>query len=327
MPPLDRAAALVVSFLLPACLLNRSTELSHGPAGPVMPTIQLAKGGQSDEPPLAPITVAARPMGEASGLAILPVRAESPVGAADRAMPAHFEEPTGGRNAEPPEPKRADSPLLAALKCYLNKSPEQAAQCLESMDPADRDLLTALLPLAVRLGDGALKSADPQDLAAVVADVQALVGPLRERAALEVPKLCFCRPKATPAQFGRYEQIEENHRFRPGEVVGLYVEVRNIICAPNGADYRTQVAMSMEVHNEQGETVWRSDPPARPDRSLSPRQDYCHVGWFKVPSDLPAGAFTLSLKVTDVPTGRTARRSLDFRVTTVKDVRSGGTSE
>jgi hypothetical protein len=42
---------------------------------------------------------------------------------------------------------------------------------------------------------------------------------------------------------------------------------------------------------------------------------------------MPAGAYTLWLKVTDVPTGRTTRRALDFRVTTVKDVRSGGNSE
>ena len=42
---------------------------------------------------------------------------------------------------------------------------------------------------------------------------------------------------------------------------------------------------------------------------------------------MPAGAYTLWLKVTDGPTGRTARRALDFRVTTVKDVKSGGTSD
>jgi hypothetical protein len=294
-----------------------------------MPAIQAARGGQSAEPSMAPVVVAARPPVEPNGGEIQPVRAAPTALTTDRVVTADETVPAAEADTAPEavEPKRPESPLLDALKCYLNKSPEQAAKCLETMDSADRELLSTLLPLAVRLGDGALKTSDPQDLAAVVADVQGFVGRLRGRAALEMPKLCFCRPKATVAQFGRYEQIEENHRFRPGEVVGLYVEVQNVLCAPHGSDYLTQVQMAIEVHNEQGETVWRFDSPARPDPSLSPRQDYCHVGRFALPGNLPAGAYTLWLKVTDVPTGRTARRSLDFRVTTVKDVRSGGTSE
>jgi hypothetical protein len=87
------------------------------------------------------------------------------------------------------------------------------------------------------------------------------------------------------------------------------------------------VQTAIEVHNDRGETVWRSDPPPRSEPTLSPRQDYCHVGRFALPANTPPGAYTLWLKVTDVPTGRTARRPLDFRVTTVKDVRSGGVGD
>lgn len=333
-PTLDRAALLAVSLLLPmvpACVATQPGEVARGRtlSGPIMPPIQVARVDQTDEPPLAGVVVAARPLGEPKSLAILRVRADSAVGADDRVQAANAEEtatdpPGVGTSADP---KRTDSPLVAALRCYLNKSPEQAARLLESMDQADRDLLTALLPLAVRLGDGALKSADPQDLAAVVADVQTIIGPLRERAALEVPKLCFCRPVATPARFGNYDLLEENHLFRPGDVVGLYVEVRNFTSAPHGSDYRTRVQTALEIHNDRGETVWRCDPPPRSDMSLSPQQDYCHVGRFALPANMPAGAYTLWLKVTDMPSGRTTRRSLDFRVTTVKDVRSGGVGE
>jgi hypothetical protein len=170
-------------------------------------------------------------------------------------------------------------------------------------------------------------SADPQDIAVLVANIETLLGPFRERAAVEVPKLCFCRPVAGQARFGMYDLLEENHLFRPGEVVGLYVEVRNFTSVPQGSDYRTQVQTAIEIHNDRGETVWRCDPPPQTDPSLSPRQDYCHVGRFALPSNMPAGAYTLWLKVIDVPTGRTTRRSLDFRVTTVRDVRSGGAGE
>ena len=72
-------------------------------------------------------------------------------------------------------------------------------------------------------------------------------------------------------------------------------------------------AHTVEIRNSDGEIVFRFDSPNRADSSLSPRQDYCHFGRFTLPN-LPPGAYTLWLKATDVPTGRSARRSLDFRV-------------
>ncbi len=293
-----------------------------------MPAVQVARTNQSVEPPSAGVIAVARPPCEPKTLPILQLPADSAIGVAEQEREPTDESTTevtlAGLSAHP---EHNESPLVAALRCYLNKSPEQAARMLESMDQADRDLLTALLPLAVRLGDGALKSANPQDIAAVMADLQAIVGPLRERAALVVPKMCFCRPVATPARFGVYDLLEENHLFRPGDVVGLYVEVRNFTSAPHGSEFQTRVQTALEIHNDRGEMIWHCDPPPRSDTSLSPQQDYCHVGRFALPPDMPAGAYTLWLKVTDVPTGRTTRRSLDFRVTTVKDVRGGGTSE
>jgi hypothetical protein len=327
MPPLDRVALLAASVLLPSCVLNRPADITH--TAQVMPAVpvQVARVGpshsnQTDEPPLAAILVASASSASPNVSTIVPARAEMPAAKAAPVPAAPADEST--TETPNPEPKSDDSPLLAALKCYLNKSPAQAARYLEGLDPAGRDLLTALLPLAVRLGEESLSSAEPQDLATLVADLQMLIGPLRERAALEVPKLCFCRPKAAPAQYGMYELLDENHRFRPGEVVGLYVELRNFTCAPHGDDFRTHVQMAIEVHNDRDEVVWRCDPPSRADPSLSPRQDYCHVGRFALPANLPAGAYTLWLKVTDVPTGRAARRSLDFRVTTVGETKTGG---
>jgi hypothetical protein len=321
MPRLDRVALLAAGLLLPACSALESGQVVQTAPAPMMPAVQVAKAtNESDEPPLADILVASKQAPPRN--LILPAHAESVVAEAD-VNPRGLEEVVpAGFSARQQTP--AEGPLVAALRCYMNKSPEQAARCLQEMEQPDRELVAALLPLAVRIADGGLKSADPEDLATVVANMQAMCEPLRERAALDVPKLCFCRPKAAPAQFGSYELLEENHRFRPGELVGLYVEVRNFTSAPHGDDFRTQVRMTIEVHNDRHETVWRFDPPALNERSLSPRQDYCHVGRFALPANLPAGAYTLVLKVSDVPTNRTKERSLDFRVTTVKDVRSGG---
>jgi hypothetical protein len=173
-----------------------------------------------------------------------------------------------------------------------------------------------LTPLALRLCDGSLLRADPQDVAVAVEQINVLLAPIRARAALEIPKLCFCRPVSTPARFGTFERLEENHRFKAGETVAIYMELRNFSCTPQDADFGTHVVSSVEIHDAEGKVVFRFDSD-RAETSLSPRQDYCHIGRFTLPT-LPAGAYTLWLKATDVPTGRVARRSLDFRLASNK---------
>lgn len=218
------------------------------------------------------------------------------------------------RPLEPHDPP--DSSLVEAVRSYEARLPQQAAAKLAACDGPSREVLTRLLPLAIRLSDGSASKADPQDVAALIEQVNTALAPLRARAALEIPKLCFCRPLTAPARFGAYERLDENHRFRPGETVGLYMELRNFACLPHNAEFATHVASSVEIHDAGGNVVFRFDCE-RTEPSLSPRQDYCHVGRFALPA-LPPGAYTLWLKATDVPTGRNARRSLDFRVATEK---------
>ena len=183
MSRLECAALLASSMLLATlsgCVTTPPGEVTRGNAAvpASMPPIQVAHANQTDEPPLAPIVLAPRPAGESNAPTILRVRADS-ASLTNREVPANIDIEAADPRGIPAsvEPKSAESPLIAALRCYLNRSPEQAARCLEEMDQADRDLLAALLPLAVRIGDGTLKSADPQDVSTFVADLQALIAP------------------------------------------------------------------------------------------------------------------------------------------------------
>jgi len=208
-----------------------------------------------------------------------------------------------------------DPPIAAVTEPVKNIELRPTLTPIERTASPERP--SAIVSLAMKLSDGSLLRADPQDVAAAVEQVNTLLAPLRTRAALEIPKLCFCRPIAAPARFGAYERLDENHRFRPGEMVAVYMELRNFSCTPKDGDFATHVVSTVEIHDADGKIVFRFDSPDRADSSLSPRQDYCHVGRFTLPV-LPAGAYTLCLKATDVPTGRTARRSLDFRLASTK---------
>jgi hypothetical protein len=203
-----------------------------------------------------------------------------------------------------------DEPPISPLQPVESPRPVPPP-ALESREPPN-----PMMVLATRLCDGSLLQSDPQDIAAAVEQLNTLMAPLRARAALEIPKLCFCRPIAAPARFGTFEKLDENHRFRPGETVGVYMELRNFSSTPQGGNYAVCVQSTIEIHDSQGQVVFRFDAD-RTDSSLSPRQDYCNVSRFTLPA-LPSGAYTLWLKTTDTPTGRSARRSLDFRVASTK---------
>src|SRR5204862_7515770 len=113
----------------------------------------------------------------------------------------------------------------------------------------------------------------------------------------------------TAGRSGVYELLDENHLFRPGEMIALYMEVRNFTCSARGDDYQTHIGTAIEIRDEHGQVLNHYDID-NSDPSLSPRHDFCNGLRFPLPS-LPPGAYTLELKATDVPSGRTAKRSLD----------------
>jgi hypothetical protein len=308
--------------MLPACcttcpLLNpaRVPEGDVEPtvaAGPTMPAVRVGRRAETDRPVRLWLreTLTARVPGRRLDPPV-PLSVEV---AAER-VDAVTAEPVRVQEPSPAAVERVDPPLIEALRCYQNKSPEQAAEYLRQCDRAGREMLSCLLPMAVKLAESDIAKADPQDLAALAEQVQCLLTPLRERAALEIPKLCFCRPVTTAGRSGVYELLDENHLFRPGEWVALYMEVRNFTCSPRGEDFRTHIGTAIEIRDEHGQVLRHYDID-NADPSLSPRHDFCNGLRFPLPS-LPPGAYTLELKATDVPSGRTAKRSLDFRVTTV----------
>jgi hypothetical protein len=216
----------------------------------------------------------------------------------------------------------AEEPLVQALRCFLNKQPAEAVELLQHYDKANQEALLALLPLAVRLTEGDLKTVGPQELNATLDQLQTLTQPLARRAALRVDKLCFCREIR---RFGVYDPLPDAcpafqaaSDGRRGELIRVYAEVRNFCSKPDSPYYVTELASKVEIFL-QGTTdkpIWSYDFRVQPDRSRTPRHDYFINYEFCVPPNLPPGHYTLWIQVKDVLSQpqRTARRSLDFQV-------------
>jgi hypothetical protein len=223
----------------------------------------------------------------------------------------------------PPVPP--DPPLVAALRALMEKRPAEALDLLKGYDKASQELLLCLLPLAARLTEGGLQQPNPGEMAAVLEQLRALERPLAERAALGIDKMCLCRKIDS---YGVYQKVPDDWAYatgvgdQPGELVQVYVELRNFASKQQGNSYETCLASSLEIRDYRGTLVWRRDFQAQPDHSHSPRHDYFINYRFAVPPHVPPGSYVLWIQVKDLtgqpgkdaPAYRTARRSLDFRV-------------
>lgn len=227
---------------------------------------------------------------------------------------------------DPPPPvavpsRPPDAPVVEALRCVLDGRPGVAFDLLQRYDPLSRDALLALLQVAVPLGEGGLEHASPQVTTALLEQLNSLEALLRKRAPLAIEKMCFCREVRA---FGKYSPLPPDYAFQtgsaglPGELVQVYVEVRNVACRPHGSVYETELTGRVEIHDFRGNRVWDREFENQPDCSRTPLRDNYVTFRFNVPRGLPAdSAYTLWVYVKD--TGeegvvKQARRSLDFRV-------------
>jgi hypothetical protein len=231
--------------------------------------------------------------------------------------------------AEPPAvptPPAPDAPLVSALKCALEKHPEEASQVLDKYDQSDRELLLALMQLAAGIDKKDLESLSSAEAAGTLERLRLLTAQLRRRAPLSLDKVCFCK---TIDGFGQYEPRPAEYEFRagsegqPGERVQVYVEVRNFSSAARQEQYETRLSSSLAILDEKRQEVAKMTPETSIDVSQTPRQDYFLNFQFHVPAKLKPGLYTLQVTVQDVtpPAPRAAKtarapamRSLDFWV-------------
>jgi hypothetical protein len=222
-------------------------------------------------------------------------------------------------------PEANEPPVLAALRCLLEKQSPEALEALQKYDKRTQETLLAMLPLAARLSEGGVEKMTPQERAALLEQLGKATASLRGPAQLSVEKMCYCR---RISNYGMYDPLADDHEFaggvekRHGELVQLYVEVRNFTNRRNGAFYETALRSKLEIRDKHGGGLAaRMDFPAQPDHSLSPRQDYFIHYQFYVPTRMEPGDYVLTIELHDenAPAGevngpRGAQRTLPFRV-------------
>ncbi len=309
----------LINLLMTGCLFSGSSGADHAPFS----VFGLHAPDQGEpEAPDGKSNYQVRPVPSGPLEAVQPVKHEEAPGPIVSA-PVQVR-PIVTATASPAGPKEADAPLVAALRCALEKHPREAGKLLDAGARPNRDLLLALVRLTAELDGRDLDRLPPEELAASLEQVAGIVRALRQKAPLTLGNVHFCR---RITGFGRYEALPVGHSFQvgagkqPGERVQVYAEVRNFRSVLREGQFETVLASSLEVRNEQGRREVMMNLGSCTDRSQTPRQDYFLNFQFHVPPRLPPGLYTLWVTVKDVTLrggqpgpAREARTSLDFKV-------------
>ncbi len=213
-------------------------------------------------------------------------------------------------------------PLADALQYILDNRHDEALRCLQAYDPQTQELFLGLLPALSILSKKKLTELSAAEVSVLHEQLHSLLGTLRPRTPLAIGKVCYCeRVKG----YGNYKPLPEGHAFaapfgnRPGELVQLYVELRNFANAARHGAFETRFSSSVEICDSRGEPVWsyRFEDEKQPIRSRTQLNDWYNNYSFHVPRSLPPGVYRLTIQVADetLPDSRrVARHSLEFRV-------------
>ena len=200
--------------------------------------------------------------------------------------------------------ERIEDPIVIALDLLLqNRGPEADSQ-LQVYSPATRDVFLRALPLLELMHRKGFEGLDVDDVAAlksILAGLDAVIGP---RAALSIPELHFCD---AITGFKIYRPLPADHAFlaargdRPGELVQLYMEMRNLGSRPDGGQFVTDLACEVEIVDEAGRSRWahRFRPEDLRLTSRSRLLDYYHNFSFYLPASLTPGRYRLVVRLSD----------------------------
>lgn len=193
-------------------------------------------------------------------------------------------------------------PIVMAVECLLDNRHEEAQRHLQNYDPKTQEFLMRILPtLSLVARNNALS---PADIAAVDESLKGLRYYLQVNSEFAISKLNFCE---SIKGYAIYKPLPADHLFvaaqpdRPGELVQLYVEIKNFGSRSNQGLYETLLSSHVEIRDEKGETKWlhRFRPDDLKLVSRTRLGEYYHNYTFPLPSNLPPGSYHLIVVMTD----------------------------
>ncbi len=221
--------------------------------------------------------------------------------------------------------KRDHVALLRALELMFTDRPREAIKYLQVYDKDTQEIFLRLLPPLTIFVRKSLDEMSPQEIAVIDQQLNGLLQKIRPRSELQISQMAYCK---RIRGFGSYDSLPDNHTFltgvenRPGELVQLYVELKNFVSEPSKTnEYVTKLSCAIELHDTNNRKVWSHhfDRNETTHRRAARLTDFYSNYSFYVPN-LPAGTYQLTVQIVDETLPefrRIARKSLDFRASPI----------
>jgi hypothetical protein len=306
-------SAAAAALLLPACLHVTTTsppEVRAGAAGGGKAAAKVTTEHKTDFGIFTsrPGTVVHTRPADADATARKP--------AGDSGPPASPPPPEAIRPAGEPDPLSLppltappgllpEPPLVAAVREFVAGRPERALSHLQALPPANQDFALAMLPV-LATGVATDLAGSPDETAELVDHLRTAADRLEGRAALRIGAVALCRHVD---RFGVYEPLPGGHRYSPGHLAQVYLEVRNLTSqparGPRGETHLTRAQVRVEVLDAYGKRAAEAVGYARELFTRGPVHDFHILHTFPVPT--APGVYTVTVEVRDPAGGRTAR--------------------
>lgn len=214
-------------------------------------------------------------------------------------------------------------PIVLALEYMLDNRPDEARRALQKYDARTQEFLLRLLPPLSLIKD---QNLHPDHVVVIREQFFQLQKSLEQKGNFAISRLAFCE---SIRGFAIYNPMPAGHEFTaarpdlPGEMVQLYVELKNFESEPTNAagnpaaGFETRFSSRVEIRDARGQVQWshRFRPEDLKLVSRTRLSEHYHNYTFALPA-LPAGVYELCVETTDEtqPNSRMARASLPLRI-------------
>ncbi|MEM8874868.1 MAG: hypothetical protein AAGD32_11500 [Planctomycetota bacterium] len=214
------------------------------------------------------------------------------------------------------DPRDVQAHLERQVINWLRNEPAPDPTQIADLPVADRELISAVIDGLTNLritlnADGTLMQQDR------VAPILEMAERLRDAGTLSLGEVVLCH---SITGFGLYEAMPPAFPAKiPSGWAGqalLYAEVDGFASTlVENAKWETRLTEQCTLYSNTGLQVWSGPENEVIDRSHNKRRDFHISKVLRLPEDLPPGAYTLKLTLTDQTSNRLTEQTIGLRIT------------
>ncbi len=186
----------------------------------------------------------------------------------------------------------------------------QAMEPVPGMTPKSQDYLSNLIFAHTMYADYKSEPDQARRATAAYTHMGRAYDSMGELGSISLNNMLFC---SKSFGFGNYEHYDTDE-FKPGELVGIYVEITNYVSKEIREGFQTKLGLSYKIFDKNNTLVESQTLKNVEDLCLSHRRDFYVDFALPIPEHMREGKYRVELMVNDLQSGTISRATLPFLV-------------